>query len=143
MAKTLHSKRQEVLVAAIAEQRRAKGLSQAQVAKALDGTNRSSPISESGERRVDLLELLTLANIIELDVHALIDRLKQLRTEVQLLYRLVQHLQRMTPKIILVCDALLTMPTIALTSGSGTCAFTSCVTTVCRRLWKTSSLLLD
>jgi transcriptional regulator with XRE-family HTH domain len=78
MAKTLHSKRQEVLVAAIAEQRRAKGLSQAQVAKALGRHQPFIANIESGERRVDLLELLTLAGVIELDVHALIDRLKQL-----------------------------------------------------------------
>lgn len=67
-----------MLVAAIAEQRRAKGLSQAQVAKALGRHQPFIANIESGERRVDLLELLTLAGIIELDVHALIDRLKQL-----------------------------------------------------------------
>jgi transcriptional regulator with XRE-family HTH domain len=77
MAKTLHSKRQEVLVAAIAEQRRAKGLSQAQVAKALGRHQPFVANIESGERRVDLLELLALADIIELDVHALIDRLQR------------------------------------------------------------------
>lgn len=77
MAKTLHSKRQEVLVAAIAEQRRAKGLSQAQVAKALGRHQPFIANIESGERRVDLLELLALADIIELDVHALVDRLNQ------------------------------------------------------------------
>lgn len=77
MAKTLHSKRQEVLVAAIAEQRRAKGLSQAQVAKAMGRHQPFIANIESGERRVDLLELLALADIIELDVHALIDRLQR------------------------------------------------------------------
>ncbi|RFB92711.1 transcriptional regulator [Rhizobium leguminosarum bv. trifolii] len=77
MAKTLHSKRQEVLVAAIAEQRRAKGLSQAQVAKALGRHQPFIANIESGERRVDLLELLALADIIELDVHALLVRLQQ------------------------------------------------------------------
>jgi len=77
MAKTLHSKRQEVLVAAIAEQRRAKGLSQAQVAKALGRHQPFIANIESGERRVDLLELLALADIIELDVHALINRLQR------------------------------------------------------------------
>ncbi|MBY3251773.1 helix-turn-helix domain-containing protein [Rhizobium laguerreae] len=77
MAKTLHSKRQEVLVAAIAEQRRAKGLSQAQVAKALGRHQPFIANIESGERRVDLLELLVLADIIDLDVHALIDRLQK------------------------------------------------------------------
>jgi len=77
MAKSLHSKRQQVLVAAIAEQRRAKGLSQAQVAKALGRHQPFIANIESGERRVDLLELLALADLIELDVHALIDRLQR------------------------------------------------------------------
>lgn len=77
MAKTLHSKRQEVLVTAIAEQRRAKGLSQAQVAEVLGRHQPFIANIESGERRVDLLELLTIANIIELDIHALVDRLQQ------------------------------------------------------------------
>ncbi|NSZ31199.1 helix-turn-helix domain-containing protein [Agrobacterium tumefaciens] len=76
MAKTLHSERQKMLVTAIAEQRRAKGLSQAQVAKALGRHQPFIANIESGERRVDLLELLALADIIELDVHALIDRLQ-------------------------------------------------------------------
>ena len=77
MAKTLHSKRQEVLVAAIAEQRRAKGLSQAQVAKVMGRHQPFIANIESGERRVDLLELMTIASIIDLDVHSLIDRLQQ------------------------------------------------------------------
>lgn len=64
-------------MAAIAEQRRAKGLSQAQVAKALGRHQPFIANIESGERRVDLLELLALADIIELDVHALIDRLQR------------------------------------------------------------------
>lgn len=66
-----------MLVAAIAEQRRAKGLSQAQVAKALGRHQPFIANIESGERRVDLLELLALADIIELDVHALLDQLQQ------------------------------------------------------------------
>lgn len=66
-----------MLVAAIAEQRRAKGLSQAQVAKAMGRHQPFIANIESGERRVDLLELLALADIIELDVHALIDRLQR------------------------------------------------------------------
>ena len=77
MAKTLYSKRQEVLVTAIAQQRRAKGLSQAQVAKVLGRHQPFIANIESGERRVDLLELLTIASIIGLDVHALVDQLQQ------------------------------------------------------------------
>lgn len=78
MAKTLHSKRQELLVTAIAQQRRAKGLSQAQVAKVLGRHQPFIANIESGERRVDMLELLVIAKIIGLDVHALIDELQQI-----------------------------------------------------------------
>ena len=64
-------------MAAIAEQRRAKGLSQAQVAKVMGRHQPFIANIESGERRVDLLELMTIASIIDLDVHSLIDRLQQ------------------------------------------------------------------
>ena len=79
MAKTLHSKRHEILVAAIAEHRRAKGLSQAQVAKALGRHQPFLANIESGQRRVDLAELITIARIIDLDVHNLVDQLQQVQ----------------------------------------------------------------
>lgn len=82
MSKTLHSKRHELLVAAIAEQRRAKGLSQAQVAKTLGRHQPFIANIESGQRRVDVLELLTIARIIDLDVHAIIERLQQVPDEI-------------------------------------------------------------
>jgi len=72
MPKSLHSKRHLIIAAALAEQRRSKGLSQAQVAKALGRHQPFIANIESGQRRVDLVELLELAEIIDLDVLALV-----------------------------------------------------------------------
>lgn len=62
----------------LAAQRRACGLTQWDVAKAMGG-NWSQPIIaniERGGRRVDLVELLDIADIIGLDVPTLIGRLR-------------------------------------------------------------------
>ncbi|MDG4887299.1 helix-turn-helix transcriptional regulator [Mesorhizobium sp. WSM4887] len=72
MPKSLHSKRHLMIAAALAEQRRSKGLSQAQVAKAFGRHQPFIANIESGQRRVDLVELLELAEIIDLDVLALV-----------------------------------------------------------------------
>ncbi len=58
----------------LADHRRLKGLSQAQVAKALGRHQPFIANIESGERRVDFVELLDIAEIIDLDVHDLIDK---------------------------------------------------------------------
>lgn len=76
MAKSVHSERHKLIATALAEQRRAKGLSQAQVASAFGRHQPFVANIESGERRVDLVELLDIAEVIGLDVHALIDRLR-------------------------------------------------------------------
>jgi transcriptional regulator with XRE-family HTH domain len=63
------------VASAIADQRRRKGLSQAQVAQALGRHQPFIANIESGERRVDLVELLDLAAVIDLDVEYLIQSL--------------------------------------------------------------------
>lgn len=78
MSKSLHSDRQRELIAALVAQRKAKGLSQAAVAKELGRHQPFIANIENGQRRVDLLELLTIARIIDLDVHSLIDRLQRI-----------------------------------------------------------------
>ncbi|WP_202325443.1 helix-turn-helix domain-containing protein [Mesorhizobium sp. 113-3-9] len=78
MPKSLHSKRHLMIAAALAEQRRLKGMSQAQVAKAFGRYQPFIANIESGERRIDLVELLDIAAIIDLDVEALLRRLRQL-----------------------------------------------------------------
>ena len=57
---------------ALATQRRAKGLSQAEVAKVLGRHQPFIANIESGERRVDLVEIMDISNIIDLDVFALV-----------------------------------------------------------------------
>jgi transcriptional regulator with XRE-family HTH domain len=65
-----------LIATALADQRRKKGLTQAEVAKALGRHQPFVANIESGERRVDLLELLDLADIIGLDVEELVRRLR-------------------------------------------------------------------
>jgi transcriptional regulator with XRE-family HTH domain len=77
MPKSVHSIRQQMIAAALADGRRSKGLTQAQLAKALGRHQPFVANIESGERRVDLVELLDLAAIIDLDVEALLRRLRQ------------------------------------------------------------------
>jgi transcriptional regulator with XRE-family HTH domain len=74
MVKSVHSERQKLIVTTLAEQRRAKGMSQAELAKAFGRLQSFIASIESGERRVDLVELLTIADVLELDIHALIER---------------------------------------------------------------------
>ncbi|RUV23648.1 helix-turn-helix transcriptional regulator [Mesorhizobium sp. M7A.F.Ca.MR.245.00.0.0] len=72
MPKSVHSERHRMIAAALASQRRAKGLSQAEVAKVLGRHQPFIANIESGERRVDLVELMDIAKIIDLDVVALV-----------------------------------------------------------------------
>ncbi|RWX69621.1 XRE family transcriptional regulator [Mesorhizobium sp. M4B.F.Ca.ET.089.01.1.1] len=75
MPKSVHSERHRMIAAALATQRRAKGMSQAEVAAALGRHQPFIANIESGERRVDLVELLDLARIIDLDVVAMVREL--------------------------------------------------------------------
>lgn len=65
-----------MIAAALAEQRKAAGLTQAQVASKLGRHQPFVANIESGERRVDLVELLDLAEVIGLDVQGLLRRLQ-------------------------------------------------------------------
>lgn len=66
-----------MVATALAEQRRAKGLSQAEVAKALGRHQPFVANIESGERRVDVVELVDLAAVVGLDVEQLIRKLRK------------------------------------------------------------------
>lgn len=66
---------------ALATQRKAKGFTQTQVAQALGRHQPFVANIESGERRVDIVELLELADIIDLDVEALVRALRNMPTE--------------------------------------------------------------
>lgn len=75
MPKTLRSPRQVRLIDLLVEQRKRAGLSQADLAKKLDRYQSVVSSIESGGRRVDVVELLDIADVIGLDIHALIDDL--------------------------------------------------------------------
>ena len=75
MPKTLRSPRQVRLIDLLVEQRKQAGLSQAQLAERLGRYQSVVSSLESGGRRVDVVELLDIAEIIGLDVHALMDEL--------------------------------------------------------------------
>lgn len=75
MPKTLRSPRQVRLIDLLVEQRKRAGLSQADLAEKLGRYQSVVSSMESGGRRVDVVELLDIAEVIGLDVHALIDDL--------------------------------------------------------------------
>lgn len=75
MPKTLRTPRQVRLIDLLVEQRKRAGLSQAQLADRLGRYQSVVSSMESGGRRVDVVELLDIAEVIGLDVHALIDDL--------------------------------------------------------------------
>lgn len=75
MPKTLRSPRHVRLIDLLVEQRRRAGLSQADLAERLGRYQSVVSSMESGGRRVDVVELLDIAEVIGLDLHALIDDL--------------------------------------------------------------------
>lgn len=75
MPKSVHSKRQLLVASAISAARRSKGMSQASVAKALGRHQPFIANIESGERRVDIVELVDIARIVDMDLQILIDSL--------------------------------------------------------------------
>ena len=75
MSKTIHSERHKRLAELLSEKRKAAGLTQAEVAKAMGRHQPFIANIENGERRVDIIELIDLAKIIGFDVHQLIDEL--------------------------------------------------------------------
>jgi transcriptional regulator with XRE-family HTH domain len=75
MTKTLHSARHRRLVELLIEQRKAAGLTQADVAKALNRHQPHVANIESGERRVDVVEFLELAEVIGFEPNLFIEEL--------------------------------------------------------------------
>ena len=67
MQKTIHSEGQIALIDLIIEKRRAAGLKQEDVAKALGQTQPWIAHLESKERRIDVIEYVRLADVIGFD----------------------------------------------------------------------------
>jgi len=76
MSKTLRSPRQRQLLALLVEARRARGLTQAQVADRLGKSQSFIAKVEGGERRLDVIEFIDLACALRVAPAELIDRLQ-------------------------------------------------------------------
>lgn len=81
MAKTLHSDRHKKLAELIAEKRKQAGLTQIAVANALGRHQPFIANIENGERRVDLVELISLSEAIGFDLHEFIREIEGVGSE--------------------------------------------------------------
>ncbi len=75
MSRTLGSPRHRALVEFVIEQRRAAGLTQVQVAKKLRRYQSYVTLLETGQRRLDIVEFMDIADAIGFDATAAIRRL--------------------------------------------------------------------
>ena len=80
MPRTLRSPRQKALITLLIEQRKKSGLTQAQLAKRLRRYQSFVATVESGQRRIDVIEFLKLADAIGFDA---IDAIKKLHASVR------------------------------------------------------------
>jgi transcriptional regulator with XRE-family HTH domain len=67
VAKTLGSKRHQALIALLVERREAAGMTQAQLADRLGEYQSFVARLESGQRRIDVVEFLELAEVLGFD----------------------------------------------------------------------------
>lgn len=81
MAKTLGSARQKALVAFLIAKRESAGLTQTELADRLGEYQSFVARLESGQRRVDVVELLALAAALGFQPAEAINRLQQIRPE--------------------------------------------------------------
>jgi transcriptional regulator with XRE-family HTH domain len=75
MSKTLRSPRHEALRSLLVEKRKKAGLSQAELAKRLSQYQSFVARVESGQRRIDVVELIEIAHAIGFDPREAIKRL--------------------------------------------------------------------
>lgn len=73
MPKSLNSPRHELVKSALIEQRKAAGMTQTEVAEKLGRPQSYIAKVEGGERRIDIVELIDLAQVIGLDLGALLN----------------------------------------------------------------------
>ncbi|MCE4226183.1 helix-turn-helix transcriptional regulator [Methylobacterium sp. C25] len=76
MPKTLHSGRHRKLVDTLVEYRERSGITQSELAVRLGRYQSTVAVMEGGSRRIDLVELLALAEALEFDIHELIERVR-------------------------------------------------------------------
>lgn len=76
LAKTIGSKRHKALIAMLIKERKAAGMNQTELARALGQYQSYVARVESGERRVDVVEFLDIAKAIGFDPKVVITRLE-------------------------------------------------------------------
>lgn len=77
MVKTLGSRRHKALIAILIAKREAAGLTQTELAAALGEYQSFVARLESGERRVDVIELIQLAHVLQFDAAAVVGEVGQ------------------------------------------------------------------
>ena len=75
MGKSIGPRQHQVLISLLRDARIAAGLTQAQAARALGKPQSFVAKYENGERRIDVVEFLTLADALKADAVALLRRL--------------------------------------------------------------------
>ncbi len=83
MQKTLRSPRHVRLVQLIVDKRKEAGLSQADLAKAIDRYQSVVAAIESGGRRIDVIEFLDLAETIGFDPHDVLRKVSKIGAQQQ------------------------------------------------------------
>jgi transcriptional regulator with XRE-family HTH domain len=78
MAKTLGTEQHKALIAMLIAKREAAGLTQVQLAEALGEYQSFVARLESGQRRVDVIELIELARIIGFDASQAVTAVEQI-----------------------------------------------------------------
>lgn len=76
MAKTIHSEKQKKFRALLRAERKKTGMRQLELAAKMNRYGGFVTKSETGERRVDLVEFLEFSKAIGFDPHAFIDELE-------------------------------------------------------------------
>ena len=81
MAKTLGTEQHKALVAMLVAKREAAGLTQTELATALGEYQSFVARLESGERRIDVIELIELARVLNFDAPELVRAVEQMGKE--------------------------------------------------------------
>ena len=76
MSKLLQSDRRKHLANLVADQRKAKGMTQAELARALGRHQPFIANIESGERRLDIVELIEICDVLGADLNEIIAELR-------------------------------------------------------------------
>jgi transcriptional regulator with XRE-family HTH domain len=75
LKKSIYSEKQRILCDLLAKSRKKTGLTQAELAKKLGKPQSFVAKYEGGERRLDVIELLEVARLLDADVQAILKKL--------------------------------------------------------------------